>query len=116
MSLPKGLELWDDDSLQIKIIETTKPFTALEISSSGSLENWTFLLTVDASVKTRFLSGLIDFEKFTNNNNNERQNKRTNKHILLKEVKMNLINHVESPLQLKSCQWFTLKSLNKVIK
>lgn len=55
---PKGLKLWDDDSPQIKIIETAKPFSAQEISSSDSFETRSLLLTVDASVKTSFLGGL----------------------------------------------------------
>lgn len=57
---PQGLKLWDDDSPQIKIIENTKPFSALEISSSDSLESRSFLLTVDASLKASFISGLIE--------------------------------------------------------
>lgn len=82
--LPKGLELWDDDSPQIKIIETTKPFSALEISSSGSRETWSFLLTVDASVKIRFLQW-ADLFMLEANNKNKRENG-TKKHFVSSPV------------------------------
>ncbi|XP_041818730.1 neoverrucotoxin subunit alpha-like [Chelmon rostratus] len=55
-----GLRLWDDDTLQQKISEVTKPYSAFEIIASDTIESRSSLLDVGASLEASFLSGLIE--------------------------------------------------------
>nr|XP_046234046.1 neoverrucotoxin subunit alpha-like [Scatophagus argus] len=55
-----GLRLWDDETLQAKITETSKPFSEFEITASDTIESKSSMLKVDASLKASFLSGLVE--------------------------------------------------------
>ncbi|XP_070846904.1 neoverrucotoxin subunit alpha-like [Chaetodon trifascialis] len=55
-----GLKLWDDDTLQQKTSEATKPFSSFQITASDTIESRSSLLDVGASLEASFMGGLIE--------------------------------------------------------
>ncbi|XP_076616622.1 neoverrucotoxin subunit alpha-like [Chaetodon auriga] len=55
-----GLRLWDDDTLQQKTSEVTKPFSSFQITASDTIESRSSLLDVGASLEASFMGGLIE--------------------------------------------------------
>ncbi|XP_070847011.1 neoverrucotoxin subunit alpha-like [Chaetodon trifascialis] len=55
-----GLRLWDDDTLQQKTSEATKPFSSFQITASDTIESRSSLLDVGASLEASFMGGLIE--------------------------------------------------------
>ncbi|KAM4525379.1 stonustoxin subunit alpha-like isoform 1-T2 [Odontesthes bonariensis] len=57
-----GVTLWDEKTLQEKIVQTNQHSSQFEIATSDSFEEKSSLLDVDASLKASFLCGLIEVE------------------------------------------------------
>ncbi|XP_070846909.1 neoverrucotoxin subunit alpha-like [Chaetodon trifascialis] len=55
-----GLKLWDNDTLQQKTSEATKPFSSFQITASDTIESRSSLLDVGASLEASFMGGLIE--------------------------------------------------------
>ncbi|TDG97685.1 hypothetical protein EPR50_G00210350 [Perca flavescens] len=55
-----GLTLWDDETLQDKIKESSQRYSDFDMTASDSTESKCHLLDVDASLKASFLGGLIE--------------------------------------------------------
>ncbi|XP_037312004.1 neoverrucotoxin subunit alpha-like [Pungitius pungitius] len=61
-ALITGLTLWDDKTLQGKMIKSPKPSSNFFITESDSIESKSSLLEVNSSLKASYLFGLIDVE------------------------------------------------------
>ncbi|XP_075314023.1 stonustoxin subunit beta-like [Odontesthes bonariensis] len=57
-----GVTLWDEKTLQEKIVQENKCSSQFKIATSDSFEEKSSLLDVDASLKASILSGLIEVE------------------------------------------------------
>uniref|UniRef100_A0A3B4T6R7 Stonustoxin subunit alpha-like n=1 Tax=Seriola dumerili TaxID=41447 RepID=A0A3B4T6R7_SERDU len=57
-----GVTLWDETTLKGHSVENPQYSSAFEILTSDSIEDKSFLLGVDASLKASFLSGLVEVE------------------------------------------------------
>ncbi|XP_040923352.1 stonustoxin subunit beta-like [Toxotes jaculatrix] len=55
-----GITLWDDDTVEANIQESSQQTSDFKVSASDSIDKKSSLLAVDASLKVSFLGGLIE--------------------------------------------------------